>query len=91
MTKGQDSVKEMPFYSSLPSPSSFSFCLSLPPLHVSRFLHFIMHSSSSSYSLSGVRLFATLWTVAHQVPSVHGVLQARILEWAIVPSLIKRL
>ena len=29
---------------------------------------------------SHVQLFATLWTVAHQAP-VHGILQARILEW----------
>ena len=47
-------------------------------------------------SLSRVRLFATPWTVAHQAhPSmgfskqeyyiVHGILQARILEWAAFP------
>ena len=35
-------------------------------------------------SLSHVRLFATLWTVAHQDPLVSGILQARILEWAAV-------
>ena len=29
---------------------------------------------------SRVWLFATLWTVAHQVP-VYGILQARIMEW----------
>ena len=27
------------------------------------------------------RLFATPWTVAHQVPLPMGILQARILEW----------
>ena len=43
-------------------------------------------------SLSRVRLFATLWTVAYQAPlsmgfsrqeysSVHGIFQARVLEW----------
>ena len=35
-------------------------------------------------SLSRVGLFATPWTVAHQVPlfsSVHGISQARIMEW----------
>ena len=32
-------------------------------------------------SLSRVRLFATLWTVAHQAPPSMGILQARILEW----------
>ena len=36
---------------------------------------------------SHVQLFATLWTVAHQPPlSVHGIVQARILEWVAVPS-----
>jgi len=25
--------------------------------------------------------FLTLWTVAHQAPTVHGIFQARILEW----------
>ena len=31
--------------------------------------------------LSHVWLFATAWTVAHQGSSVHGIFQARILEW----------
>ena len=35
---------------------------------------------------SRVQLFATLWTVAHQAPLVHGILQARIQEWVAVPS-----
>ena len=35
---------------------------------------------------SPVQLFATLQTVACQVPSVHVILQARILEWVTVPS-----
>ena len=39
--------------------------------------------------LSHVRLFVTLWTVAYQAPlsmgfSVHGILQARILEWVTI-------
>ena len=29
---------------------------------------------------------ATLWTVARQAPSVHGISQARILEWVAMPS-----
>ena len=33
---------------------------------------------------SHVRLFATSWNVAHQVP-LHGILQARILEWLPFP------
>ena len=35
---------------------------------------------------SDVQLSATLWTVAHQAPLVHGILQARILEWVAVSS-----
>ena len=35
---------------------------------------------------SHVRLSATPWTVAHQVPLVHGIFQARILEWVAMPS-----
>ena len=34
---------------------------------------------SSVQSLSHVQLFATLWTI------VHGILQARILEWVALP------
>jgi len=36
--------------------------------------------------LSHVQLFATLWTIAHQAPSAYGILQARVLEWVVVPS-----
>ena len=32
------------------------------------------------------RLFATLWTVAHQAPLSMGISQARILQWAAMPS-----
>ena len=35
-------------------------------------------------SLSHVRLFATSWTVAYQAPKIHGVFQARKLEWAAI-------
>ena len=35
---------------------------------------------------SRVRLFVTLWTVALQVLSGHGILQARILEWVAMLS-----
>ena len=34
---------------------------------------------------SCVRLCATLWTAAHQGSSVHGIHQARILEWVVIP------
>ena len=35
--------------------------------------------------LSPVGFFETPWTVAHRGSSVHGILQARILEWVAVP------
>ena len=38
----------------------------------------------ASQSLSHVRLSATPWTIAHQGPSAHGILQARILEWVAI-------
>ena len=34
---------------------------------------------------SQVQLFAALWTVAHQAPLSIGILQARILEWVVMP------
>ena len=34
--------------------------------------------------LSHIRLSVTPWTVARQTPSVHGILQARILEWVAI-------
>ena len=43
-----------------------------------------LHASVCAQSLSCVRLFVTLWTVAHQAPL--GILQARILEWVAMPS-----
>ena len=38
------------------------------------------------FVLSHVRLFATAWTVAPQVPRSMGILQARILEWVATSS-----
>ena len=35
---------------------------------------------------SHVRLFVTLWTVAHQAPLSMGILQKRILEWVAMPT-----
>ena len=35
-------------------------------------------------SLSHVQLFATPWTVAYQPTFLHGILQARILEWVAI-------
>ena len=44
------------------------------------------HTGVRAKSLSHVRLFATPWTVARQVPLSMGILQARILEWVAMPS-----
>ena len=43
-------------------------------------------SLSCALSLSRVRLFTTPWTVACQAPLSMGILQARRLEWAAMPS-----
>ena len=64
-------------------------------------MYALIHSpASSSFSFHGcisdsdteivlvarcVRLFVTLWTVAHQAPLSMGILQARILEWVAIP------
>ena len=37
-------------------------------------------------SLGRVQLFATPWAAVLQDPSLHGILQARILEWVAMPS-----
>ena len=44
------------------------------------------HVCVRAKSLSRVQLFAAPWTVTHQVTLVHGILQARILEWVAMPS-----
>ena len=36
--------------------------------------------------ISHIQLFVTLWTLAHQALLSMGILQARILEWAAMPS-----
>ena len=33
---------------------------------------------------SRVRLLSTPWTAAHQAPPVHGIFQARVLEWGAI-------
>ena len=40
-----------------------------------------MHAQSHSH----LQLFATPWMLAHQAP-LHGILQARILEWVTISS-----
>ena len=45
---------------------------------------FSQHAFTLSH-FSRVRLFATPWTVARQVPLSMRILQARILEWVAMP------
>ena len=42
-----------------------------------------MYACISHFSC--VQLFVTPWTVAHQAPLSVGILQARILEWVVMP------
>ena len=49
-------------------------------------IHYSLSSAMSWHAwvlshFGHVRLFMTLWIVPCQAPSVHGILQARILEW----------
>ena len=46
----------------------------------------LLISYECAQSLSCVRLFAILWTIAHQGSSVHGIFQARLLEWVAISS-----
>ena len=57
--------------------SSLSLSISISPIHtrVCILSHF-----------NCVQLCATLWTVTCQAPPIHGILQARILEWIAMPS-----
>ena len=48
-----------------------------------------MNCPSLTCVLSHFSCFATLWTIARQTPLSMRILQARILEWAAVPSLMK--
>ena len=60
-------------------PPTPSFILTIPQLST---VHVCVLSC-----FRRVRLFVTLWTVAHpQGSSVRGILQARILEWVAMPS-----
>ena len=43
-------------------------------------------AAAAAYLLGSVRLCATLWTAAPSGSSVHGILQARILEWVSMSS-----
>ena len=55
-----------------------------PHPHTHRHTHTHTHVHACCV-LSCIRLFATPWTVA-KGSSVHGILQARILEWVAIPS-----
>ena len=44
------------------------------------FIKLLLHTQL----LNCVWLYVTPWAVSHQVPSVHGILQARILEWVVI-------
>ena len=76
-------------FSAIPSfsaPSSFWVIA-----HIWRNLcvHLIRQFIGCMCMLSGfsrVRLFVTLWTVAHQAPLSMGIFQARILEWVAMLS-----
>ena len=82
-----------------PTSVQFSGTASTLELHSStrEFLDITSCSSGVSYCrssfwfclegvcmLSRVQLFATLWTAACQAPLVHGILQARVLEWVAI-------
>ena len=45
----------------------------------------VLTEQSKSESLSHVGLFATPWSIQPMVYTAHGILQARMLEWAEVP------
>ena len=52
-----------------------------------QFFYAYFHVSHRECTLNCFRwLFVTLWTVARRAPSVHRILQARILEWVAMPS-----
>ena len=46
----------------------------------------VVSYAMSCQGASVVSTSATLWTIARQAPSVHGISQARILEWVVMPS-----
>ena len=63
-----------------------NFLLFLSMLYLHTLIGVISSVMCSAQSLSCVRLFATSWTRAHQVPLSMGILQAKILEWVSIPS-----
>ena len=68
-------------------------CSPVPGILQARTLERVAISFSNAWkwkvkvkSLSRVRLFATPWTAALPVSSIHGIFQARGLEWVPLPS-----
>ena len=49
-------------------------------------LYWVLINLCCAHSHSHVWLFATPWTVACRTPLSVGILQARILEWVVMPS-----
>ena len=48
--------------------------------------NFLFKDACMLSCFSHVRLFVTLWTIAHQAPLSMGALQARTLEWVAISS-----
>ena len=67
------------------SPPAKAGKLSLPrTLHVCTTFHPLLLLLLLLSHISRVRLFATPWTVALPGSSVHGISQARVLEWTAI-------
>ena len=78
-----------PYFHFAPGPTNYvlnTYSMPGTALDVSCINDLILFSCKVKVkSLSRVRLFSTSWTVAYQAPPpVHGIFQARILEWAAI-------
>ena len=64
----------------------FAFCCSIVTYVTSfNLLGYTLFYAYVLSHFSCVRLYVTLWTLAHQDPLSNGILQARILEWVVLP------
>ena len=78
-------IYPLPF--GLPSHSSHRSTLSRVPCAPQYVLVGYPYYACILSRFSHAQLFATLWTVVHSPgSSVHGILQARMLEWVTMPS-----
>ena len=68
------------FMNPVPHPPTMSFPHSLG------FISVWFSLLCCALSLGPVRLFVTLWTAVYQAPLSMGIRQARLLEWAAMPS-----